>query len=215
MREKSLAQRRGVALVVSSPSGAGKTTLVRQLVEQDARAVASVSVTTREPRRSEREGVDYFFVDGERFATMEKAGDLLESAYVFGCHYGTPRSFVEEKLGTGCDVVFDIDWQGAGQLRDRLGTDVTSVFILPPSLKTLHERLRGRAEDSQETVEARMATALHELSHWREYDYVVMNDDRQVAYRSLASILEAARHARMRQVWVNGFLDGFSEGGGP
>lgn len=210
--EKSPAKRRGIGLVVSSPSGAGKTTLSKRLAALDSGVSISISVTTRPPRKDEREGVDYRFVTEQRFAEMNNRGALLEHAEVFGQRYGTPGGPVRRWLEAGQDVVFDIDWQGAGQLREAMGDDLVSVFILPPSLEILRERLIHRAQDSDASVTHRMTRAFSEMSHWNEYDYVLINNDLEDAYRALAGILDAARCARHRQQWVEGFLERFDMG---
>lgn len=205
------AARRGVGFVISSPSGAGKTTLAHALVRTTPGAEISISATTRPPRGTEQNGVDYFFVSGDVFGAMQREGALLEHAHVFGYQYGTPRQFVEERLARGIDVVFDIDWQGAQQLRTAMGDDLATAFILPPSLAALRMRLRGRAEDSDASVARRLAGAQEELRHWHEYDYVLVNDDLAATGRILASILEAARHQRGRQNWIEPHLRGMEE----
>ena len=207
--------RRGIGFVVSSPSGAGKTTLSRMLEREDDNVAVSVSVTTRAPRAGEIDGVDYRFVDDTRFERMVKAGELLEHAEVFGRRYGTPRNFAIDRLRAGRDVVFDIDWQGAGQLRKSLAGDVVCVFVLPPSFETLRERLLHRAQDAEATIHSRMAGAIREMEHWSEYGYVLVNGDLSVAYRVLAGILESERHARSRQAWVDRFIEGFGSGRKP
>lgn len=190
--------RRGLLLVLSSPSGAGKTTLSRRLLEADPGLEMSVSVTTRTPRPGEVDGRDYFFVDAARFEAMRKGGALLEWARVFDNHYGTPRGWVEEQVGAGRDVLFDIDWQGAQQLAEKMPGDIVRVFILPPSGKALEERLRGRNQDPPDVVARRMAAASAEISHWAEYDYVVINDDLELSLRGLMAILAAERLRRER-----------------
>ncbi len=207
------AGRRGIGLVVSSPSGAGKTTLSKCLAERDQGVSISVSVTTRPPRADETEGKDYWFVSEAEFERMSGEGELLESAEVFGYRYGTPRKKVEQWLDSGQDVVFDIDWQGARQLRQSLGSDVVQVFIMPPSMPALRDRLLRRAQDSEAEVRRRMERALDEMSHWNEYDYLLVNRDIEDAYQQLAGILEGERRARHRQLWVEDFLDHFAEGG--
>ncbi|MGI9407018.1 MAG: guanylate kinase, partial [Hyphomicrobiaceae bacterium] len=169
--------RRGLLFVLSSPSGAGKTTLAKALLESEPDLGVSVSMTTRQPRPGETEGTDYFFVSAENFNAAAEKNELLEWATVFGNQYGTPKGPVEETLARGEDMLFDIDWQGARQLRERAGTDVVSVFILPPSGPELERRLVRRAQDSRETVSQRMERASEEISHWDEYDYVIVNRD--------------------------------------
>ena len=169
-------QRRGLMLVLSSPSGAGKTTLSRRLLQTDPDIVMSVSATTRQPRDGEEEGRDYFFVSPSMFAQMVESDGFLEHATVFGNQYGTPIEPVQLALAKGRDVLFDIDWQGTQQLRQRAGDDLVSIFVLPPSHEELERRLRARAQDSEDVVRARMAKANNEISHWAEYDYVVVND---------------------------------------
>ena len=191
--------RRGLMLVLSSPSGAGKTTLSRRLLQADPQISMSVSATTRPKRPNEVEGTDYFFVTPETFEQMVRRDAFLEHATVFGNRYGTPRKSVEETLGQGRDVLFDIDWQGAQQLAQKIKDDLVRVFILPPSRAELERRLRSRAEDSEEVVARRMAEAGNEISRWSEYDYVVVNDDVQCAERQLEAILAAERLKRQRQ----------------
>jgi guanylate kinase len=190
--------RRGLCLVLAAPSGAGKTTLSRALLEQDDALSLSVSVTTRERRLGEKEGKHYFFIAQERFDAMAEAGELLEYARVFGRSYGTPRGPVEEALSAGRDVMFDIDWQGFRQLRGTLGKDVVGVFIKPPSLAVLRERLAKRG-DGPEQVEARMAHAEAEISHAGEFDYIVENHDLDLALADIRAILRASRLANFRQ----------------
>jgi guanylate kinase len=202
--------RRGLLFVLSSPSGAGKTTLSRRLLEAEGDGLRlSVSATTRPMRPGEVEGRDYFFVTGPRFSEMVEAGALLEHADVFGARYGTPRAPVEAWLAEGRDVLFDVDWQGATQLRaSPLGEDVASVFILPPSIGELERRLIARAQDAPETVARRMAKARDEISHCPEYEYVVVNDDLDRALAGLRAILAAERLKRRRQTGLPAFLDG-------
>src|SRR5438477_8430268 len=166
-------RRRGFLLVLSSPSGAGKTTITHRLIERDPNLSLSVSVTTRPARPGETDGADYGFIDEARFDEMVRAGELLEHATVFGHCYGTPRGLVEAVLSGGGDIVTDIDWQGTQQLKERVRADLVSVFILPPSMAALEERLRTRAQDSDDVVRARMAKSTDEMSHWPEYDYVI------------------------------------------
>lgn len=198
--------RRGVLLVLSSPSGAGKTTLSRVLLDGDCGIRLSVSVTTRKPRPGEEDGKDYIFVDEARFETMRKKGDLLEWAKVFGNSYGTPRAPVEAAIARGEDVLFDIDWQGAQQLSEKMAGDLVRVFILPPSGAVLETRLRGRAQDPPEIVAKRMAEASSEISHWAEYDYVIVNADLETSISGLKSILAAERLKRERLLGLSQFV---------
>ena len=199
-------ERRGLMFVLSSPSGAGKTTMSRLLMERMPDMRMSVSVTTRQKRPGEVEGRDYHFVDKARFVAMERNGELLEWATVFGNLYGTPRKPVEEALATGHDVLFDIDWQGTQQLRQRARSDVVSVFLLPPSAEALEKRLHSRAQDTDDVIRGRMSRASHEMSHWAEYDYVVVNSDLDVAYSKIESILQVERLRRERQMWLSQFV---------
>lgn len=201
-------ERRGLMFVLSSPSGAGKTTLSRLLMERMPDMRMSVSVTTRQKRPGEIEGRDYHFVDKARFVAMEKDGELLEWATVFDNLYGTPRKPVEEALASGHDVLFDIDWQGTQQLRQRARSDVVSVFLLPPSAEALEKRLHSRAQDSNQVIRSRMSRASHEMSHWAEYDYVVVNSDLDAAYGKIESILQVERLRRERQMWLSQFVRG-------
>jgi guanylate kinase len=198
--------RRGLMLVLSSPSGAGKSTLSRILLERDPNMTMSVSATTRPKRRNEVDGRDYVFVTPERFETMLGDDAFLEHATVFGNRYGTPRKPVEEALQAGRDVLFDIDWQGTQQLAQSAKGDLVRVFILPPSREELERRLRTRAEDSDEVVAARMAKANDEISHWAEYDYVIVNQDVEDAYAQLSSIVAAERLKRERQTGLVDFV---------
>ncbi len=191
--------RRGLMLVLSSPSGAGKTTISRALLKTDEHLTMSISVTTRAPRPGEEHGRDYFFVAEPEYHKMVKGGELLEHARVFDNFYGTPRSYVEQQLAAGRDVLFDIDWQGTQQLKASAGSDLVSVFILPPSIADLEKRLRGRAQDSEEVVQRRMARASDEMSHWPEYDYVVVNRDVEQSIAQVQSILTAERLRQRRR----------------
>lgn len=204
--------RRGVLLVLSSPSGAGKTTLSRALLDSDGGIRLSISVTTRKPRPGEIDGKDYVFVSGEDFERMRAAGDLLEWAQVFGNAYGTPRAPVEEAIARGEDVLFDIDWQGAQQLAEKMAGDLVRVFILPPSGSVLESRLRGRAQDPPEVVAKRMAEASAEISHWAEYDYVIVNADLDASIAGLKSILAAERLKRERQLGLSLFVRDLQSG---
>jgi guanylate kinase len=198
--------RRGLMLVLSSPSGAGKTTLSRMLLRADRRLELSVSVTTRPQRRGEIDGRDYHFIDLGRFETMVKSRQLLEWAEVFGHCYGTPRAPVEKALRAGRDVLFDIDWQGTQQLREKARDDLVSVFILPPTAKELERRLQRRAQDTRAIIRTRMAKAAGEMSHWPEYDYVIVNRDKQEAFAEVRAILAAERRKRERQIGLSGFV---------
>jgi guanylate kinase len=198
--------RRGLMLVLSSPSGAGKTTLSRMLLKADPLVELSISVTTRPQRPSEVDGHDYHFIDPARFDAMRDAGELLEWAHVFGNRYGTPRAPVERVLEQGRDVLFDVDWQGTQQLRERAPGDLVSVFVLPPSGAELERRLRSRAQDTEEVIRTRMARAADEVSHWGEYDYVVVNRRVDDAFADVRAILAAERLKRVRQTGLSGFV---------
>lgn len=193
-------------LVLSSPSGAGKTTLARSLIKSEPDLEMSVSYTTRKKRKGEVEGRDYHFVDRETFTRMRDAGEFLEWAVVFDNYYGTPRKPVDEALASGRDVLFDVDWQGARKLREGANEDVVAVFILPPSGKALEGRLKERAQDSDEVVEARMREASNEIQHWDEYDYVVVNRDVEQSLAALGAILAAERLRRTRQMGLKDFV---------
>jgi len=192
-------------LVLSSPSGAGKTTLSRRLLASDSAITMSVSATTRQPRSGEEEGKDYFFVSPSMFAQMVEGDGFLEHATVFGNQYGTPIEPVQMALAKGRDVLFDIDWQGTQQLRQRAGDDLVSIFVLPPSHEELERRLRARAQDSEDVVRARMDKANNEISHWAEYDYVVINDDLDSTLTKIQTILDAERMKRGRQTGIAEF----------
>lgn len=198
--------RRGLMLVISSPSGAGKGTLSRLLLDTDRDLTLSISVTTRGRRPSEVDGVHYHFVTPQRFAAMRDGGELLESAEVHGNCYGTPRDPVERALAGGLDVLFDIDWQGAAQLREKMPADVVSVFILPPTMAELKARLTRRAEDAAETIERRLVNARSEIAQWPNFDYIVVNDDLEGAFGDLRAILRAERKRRAR---IADGVDGF------
>lgn len=198
--------RRGLMLVLSSPSGAGKTTLSRRLLDADPGVELSVSVTTRLPRRGEIDGKDYWFIDRARYDAMVRDGELLEWAEVFGQRYGTPRGPVEKALTSGRDVLFDIDWQGTQQLRAAARSDLVSVFVLPPSIAELERRLRSRAQDADDVIHARMSKAADEMSHWAEYDYVVINHEVAQAFADVRAILAAERLKRERQTGLNEFV---------
>jgi len=193
-------------LVLSSPSGAGKTTLSRRLLDADPNIVLSVSATTRARRPNEKDGVDYHFYSAEHFRSAVAAGEFLEHATVFDHQYGTPKKPVMEALAAGHDVLFDIDWQGTQQLKEKVREDIVSIFVLPPSHAELERRLRARAQDSEEVVQKRMAKAASEISHWPEYDYVIVNDDIDPAHLKVVSILGAERLKRVRQVGLSDFV---------
>jgi guanylate kinase len=203
--------RRGLLLVLSSPSGAGKTTLARGLLEADSGISLSISATTRKARPGEIDGRDYVFVDEARFTAMRDGGELLEWARVFGNLYGTPKKPVEAAIASGRDVLFDIDWQGAQQLSEKMKGDLVRVFILPPSGEVLESRLRGRAQDPPDVVAKRMAEASAEISHWPEYDYVIVNEVLERSIAGLTSILIAERLKRERQLGLSGFVRGLQK----
>lgn len=211
MNEISI-KRRGLMFVMSSPSGAGKTTLSRGLLDSDDEIVMSVSATTRNPRPGEVDGKDYYFVSVEDFGLMVNRGEFLEHAKVFDNYYGTPRGPVEEALSGGKDVLFDIDWQGTQQLKENARDDVVSIFILPPSTQELERRLHTRAQDSAEIVAKRMAKAADEMSHWAEYDYIIVNQDLDKSRTQIRAILDAERLKRPRQTGLGGFVKGLREG---
>lgn len=198
--------RRGLLYILSSPSGAGKTTLARRLIAADPGIQMSVSVTTRKARPGEMDGKDYFFVDHKRFEDMRDNGELLEWARVFDNHYGTPKAAVAGAIESGKDVLFDIDWQGAQQLSEKMPGDVVRVFVLPPSGRALEERLTSRAQDPPDVVARRMAAASAEISHWPEYDYVIVNSDIEESARRVTSILIAERQKRARQLGLSAFV---------
>ncbi len=200
-------RRRGLMLILSSPSGAGKTTLSRRLLEEDQDIELSVSATTRAPRSNESDGVDYHFISDAAFDEKVKQDEFFEYAKVLGAHfYGTPKAPVQSALGKGRDVLFDIDWQGAQQFEQVAASDLVKVFILPPSMNELERRLRGRGQDSDEVVADRMARAQAEISHWGEYHYVIVNDDIEKSLADLRFILAAERQARKRQPWLGDFV---------
>jgi guanylate kinase len=204
--------RRGIMLVLSSPSGAGKTTISRLLLERDPTLSMSVSVTTRRKRPGEVAGRDYHFIKPTEFNLMINRQELLEHAKVFGNYYGTPRAPVDEALSAGRDVLFDIDWQGTQQLAQTARADLVSVFILPPSTEELQRRLERRAQDPPEVVAERMAKAADEMSHWAEYDYIVVNHDVEASVASVEAILAAERLKRARQVGLADFIKRLREG---
>jgi len=205
--------RRGLLLVLSSPSGAGKTAISRRLLERDPAITMSVSVTTRPMRPGEVDGRDYRFIDQGRFDALVKAGELLEHAVVHGNCYGTPRAAVETALGEGRDVLFDIDWQGTQQLAEKARDDLVSVFILPPSWAELERRLRGRAQDSEAVVARRLANAPGEMSHWSEYEYVLVNADLDQSVAMVETIVAAERRRRARQRGLAEFVKCLQAGG--
>jgi len=200
-------KRRGLLLVLSSPSGAGKTTISRKLFETDGKLQMSVSVTTRAKRPGEIEGTHYHFVERTKFDQMVAQGELLEHAIVFGNCYGTPRGPVMQALANGRDIISDVDWQGTQQLKQNVGADVVAVFVLPPTIEALKERLQSRAQDTPEVVQARMAKSSDEMSHWAEYDYVIVNDDLDSSVRQVQAILDAERKRRTRQVGLSDFVN--------
>jgi guanylate kinase len=205
-------QRKGLLLILSSPSGAGKSTLARRLMAWDTTMRFSVSATTRPPRDGEVDGREYYFRSREQFDNLVKMGEMLEHAEVFGNLYGSPRAPVEKAMAEGRDTVFDIDWQGGQQIRNSaLGRDVVSVFVLPPSIAELDRRLRTRGQDSDEVIAGRMAKSQSEISHWAEYDYVLVNDDIDVTFNDLAVILLAERLRRDRQPELAGFVRGLNK----
>jgi guanylate kinase len=211
MTELGEISRRGIMLVLSSPSGAGKTTLTRNLLEQEnkddpGKLELSISVTTRKRRPSEIDGVHYYFVSKRRFEAMRDGGELLEWAEVHGNYYGTPREPVERALADGRDVLFDIDWQGARQLYEKMRDDVISVFVLPPSAAELKSRLERRAEDSEEIITRRLRNAAEEIQHWNEYDYVLVNRDLDKSFARVRAILTAERLKRVQMPDLEGFV---------
>jgi guanylate kinase len=201
-------KRRGLLLVLSSPSGAGKTTISRKLFETDGKLAMSVSVTTRPKRPGEIDGTHYSFVERAKFDQMVAQGELLEHAIVFDNCYGTPRTPVMQALDNGQDIISDVDWQGTQQLKQNVGADVVAVFVLPPTIEALKERLQSRAQDSADVVQARMAKSSDEMSHWAEYDYVIVNDDLDSSVRQVQAILDAERKRRTRQVGLSDFVNG-------
>lgn len=204
--------RRGLMLVLSSPSGAGKTTIARDILSRDGDLRMSVSATTRTKRPGEVEGLDYYFVKEEKFRLMVNRHELLEHATVFGNFYGTPRAPVEGSLAAGQDVLFDIDWQGTQQLREAAREDLVSIFILPPTTRELERRLKARNQDSEEVVAQRMSKAADEMSHYPEYDYIIVNQDIGSSVAKVQAILTAERLRRERQVGLGDFVRGLREG---
>ena len=199
--------RRGFMLVLSSPSGVGKTTIARNVLALEAELALSISVTTRPKRLSEKDKKDYYFVDEPTFSQMVAEKHFLEHAHVYGYHYGTPIAQVEKLLAAGTDVLFDIDWQGTQQLKQISMNDLVSVFLLPPTLQTLETRLRSRGEDTDETIEKRMSKAAYEISHWAEYDYIIINVTLEESLNAVRSILQAERLKRRRQVGLAHFVN--------
>jgi guanylate kinase len=210
--EPFVPRRRGLMLVLSSPSGAGKTTISRKLLERDRNLHMSVSATTRPKRPGEVHGRDYHFTDLTSFELMRNKQELLEWAKVFDNYYGTPRAPVTKALNAGQDVLFDIDWQGTQQLAEQARADLVSVFVLPPSTAELERRLRGRAQDSDEVVAQRMAKAADEMTHYEEYDYIIINRDIEESAQAVQSILDAERRRRHRQIGLNDFVKSLREG---
>lgn len=204
--------RRGLMLVLSSPSGAGKTSISRELLSRDGKISLSVSATTRPRRPGEVDGEDYIFVDNTTFDLMVNQQELLEHAKVFDHYYGTPRAPVEQSLATGRDVLFDIDWQGTQQLAEKARGDLVSIFILPPSTAELDRRLHSRAQDSEAVITERMARAADEMTHWSEYDYVVVNVDFEECVRQVQAILSAERLKRPRQIGLSDFVTRLRQG---
>jgi guanylate kinase len=205
-------QRKGLLLILSSPSGAGKSTLARRLMDWDPTIRFSVSATTRAPREGEEDGREYFFRNREQFENLVKMGEMLEHAEVFGSRYGSPRAPVEQAMSEGRDTLFDVDWQGGQQIRNSaLGRDVVSVFVLPPSIAELDRRLRSRGQDTNEVIAGRMAKSQGEISHWAEYDYVLVNDDIDQTFNDLAVILLAERLRRDRRPELAGFVRGLNK----
>ncbi len=200
-------QRRGLMLSLSSPSGAGKTTIAKRLLESEENLTVSVSATTRTRRPGEEDGKDYHFVDQTGFETLIGQAALLEYAKVFDHYYGTPRAPVEQALRQGRDVLFDIDWQGTQQIRDQMNKDLVSIFILPPSIAELERRLRARAQDSDAVIARRMAKNADEIRHWHEYDYVIVNHDLDDSVAQVRTILHAERMKRRRQMGMRQFVD--------
>lgn len=205
--------RRGLMIVLSSPSGAGKTTLTRKLLAENENMTMSVSATTRAPRGGEQEGKDYYFLSKTQFSDMVAEDDFLEHAKVFDNFYGTPRQPVETALENGRDVIFDIDWQGAQQLAEAAANDLVKIFILPPNMQELESRLRSRAQDSDSVIAKRMSKAETEISHWPEYDYVIVNENIDTAMDELRAIIAAERMQRKRQFWLSGFVKTLISGG--
>lgn len=204
----STIDRRGVMLVLSSPSGAGKSSIAREILSKNSEIELSVSVTTREQRPSEIDGTHYHFIDQKRFAAMRDRDELLEWAEVHGNYYGTPRDPVEEALSAGRDVLFDIDWQGTKQLREKMPKDLVQIFVLPPSIEELKSRLERRAEDSADVIAKRLANSALEMEQWSDYDYIIINEKLEQSFQKVQSILHAERMRRDRVVGMNMFVEG-------
>ena len=200
-------QRKGLMLILSSPSGAGKTSICKKILEKEKNLVMSISYTTRPKRKSEEEGKDYIFVKKKKFDELQSKNFFVESALVFDHFYGTPKNFIEKNIKRGRDILFDIDWQGAQKLVDYSKNDVVSIFVLPPSNKILLERLKKRNEDSDKIVEKRMSKAKSEISHWIEYDYVIINKDIKKSAEEVLTILNAERKKRVRQKFIFEFIE--------
>ena len=199
-------QRRGLLIVLSSPSGAGKSTIARMLLDADPEVTMSISATTRARRPGEVDDLDYHFVDDARFEELVQAGEFAEWAYVFDHRYGSPKEPIKDALKAGRDILFDIDWQGTQQLRGAFGTDLVRIFILPPSMDELERRLRARATDSEEVIESRMRRAASEIGHWGEYDYVLINEDMNACLGEVQAIIEAERLRRDRRPYLFDFV---------
>jgi guanylate kinase len=205
--------RRGIMVVLSSPSGAGKTTLTKQILNTSRNILMSVSATTRQPRPGEVDGEDYIFLSKSKFSEMIDNDEFLEYAKVFDNFYGTPRAPVETALARGFDIVFDIDWQGAQQLTQAAANDLVKIFILPPNMRELENRLRSRAQDSDDIIARRMSKSENEISHWAEYDYIIINEDISEAIEELTTIVNAERMKRPRQPWLGSFVKKLITGG--
>jgi guanylate kinase len=205
--------RRGIMVVLSSPSGAGKTTLTKQILNTSRNILMSVSATTRQPRPGEVDGEDYIFLSKSKFSEMIENDEFLEYAKVFDNFYGTPRAPVETALARGFDIVFDIDWQGAQQLTQAAANDLVKIFILPPNMRELENRLRSRAQDSDDVIARRMSKSENEISHWAEYDYIIINEDISEAIEELTTIVNAERMKRPRQPWLGSFIKKLITGG--
>jgi guanylate kinase len=205
--------RRGIMVVLSSPSGAGKTTLTKQILNTSKNILMSVSATTRQPRPGEVDGEDYIFLSKSKFSEMIDNDEFLEYAKVFDNFYGTPRAPVEDALAGGFDIVFDIDWQGAQQLTQAAANDLVKIFILPPNVQELENRLRSRAQDSDDVIARRMSKSENEISHWAEYDYIIINEEITEAIEELNTIVNAERMKRLRQPWLGGFVKKLVTGG--
>ena len=207
---KSLKKHKGVMLVLSSPSGAGKSSICRALLDLDKNLYLSISTTTREKRPNEVSGIDYNFVTLDEFEYKLSQNNFIEHAKVFNNFYGTDKSIVENKINEGKDLLFDIDWQGAQQLREKMREDIVSVFILPPSKKELERRLKERGQDTDEVVQERMSEATAEITHWAEYDYVIINEDLNLSVKTVLGILHSERMKRIRQIGLGEFVRSIS-----